>query len=89
MLCLKNLKWTLLNTNLCLFKISTDDETQRFKTATKKFMKLFNMPKEEKLVNCKCAIHEQLLQQFNIFDNCFSAVRSDSYLFVDFVIKER
>ncbi|XP_033751283.1 TBC1 domain family member 9-like [Pecten maximus] len=28
-----------------------DDETKRYKTATRKFMKLFNMPKEEKLVN--------------------------------------
>ncbi|KAL5007897.1 hypothetical protein ScPMuIL_016703 [Solemya velum] len=28
-----------------------DDETKRFKNATRKFMKLFNMPKEEKLVN--------------------------------------
>ncbi|XP_064601750.1 TBC1 domain family member 9B-like isoform X2 [Liolophura sinensis] len=28
-----------------------DDETERFKTATRKFYKLFNMPKEEKLVN--------------------------------------
>ncbi|GAB1598460.1 TBC1 domain family member 9B-like isoform X1 [Argonauta hians] len=28
-----------------------DDETERFKTATRKFHKLFNMPKEEKLVN--------------------------------------
>lgn len=28
-----------------------DDETERFKAATKKFHKLFNMPKEEKLVN--------------------------------------
>lgn len=28
-----------------------DDETERFKAATRKFHKLFNMPKEEKLVN--------------------------------------
>ncbi|XP_076114400.1 TBC1 domain family member 9-like [Mytilus galloprovincialis] len=28
-----------------------DEETVKFKTATQKFMKLFNMPKEEKLVN--------------------------------------
>ncbi|XP_060086343.1 TBC1 domain family member 9-like [Ylistrum balloti] len=28
-----------------------DDETKRYKNATRKFMKLFNMPKEEKLVN--------------------------------------
>ena len=35
----------------------SDDETERFKTATRKFMKLFNMPREEKLVNrksCTC-----------------------------------
>jgi hypothetical protein len=31
----------------------TDEETVKFKTATRKFMKLFNMPNEEKLVNCK------------------------------------
>lgn len=28
-----------------------DEETKSFKTATRKFMKLFNMPREEKLVN--------------------------------------
>ncbi|XP_053384071.1 TBC1 domain family member 9-like isoform X2 [Mercenaria mercenaria] len=28
-----------------------DEETKSFRTATRKFMKLFNMPKEEKLVN--------------------------------------
>lgn len=31
--------------------IKDDEETKSFKTATRKFMKLFNMPKEEKLVN--------------------------------------
>ncbi|XP_046333198.2 TBC1 domain family member 9-like isoform X1 [Haliotis rufescens] len=31
--------------------LKEDEETERFKSATKKFRKLFNMPKEEKLVN--------------------------------------
>ncbi|XP_060561507.1 TBC1 domain family member 9B-like [Ruditapes philippinarum] len=31
--------------------IKEDEETKSFKSATRKFMKLFNMPKEEKLVN--------------------------------------
>jgi len=30
-----------------------DEETKSFKSASRKFMKLFNMPKEEKLVNRK------------------------------------
>ncbi|KAK6190175.1 hypothetical protein SNE40_002098 [Patella caerulea] len=34
-----------------IVEIKEDDETQRFVTATRKFRKLFNMPKEEKLVN--------------------------------------
>lgn len=31
--------------------VDQDEETVKFKTATRKFMKLFNMPNEEKLVN--------------------------------------
>lgn len=30
-----------------------DEEAENYKTSTRKFMKLFNMPKEEKLVNRK------------------------------------
>ena len=33
--------------------ISIDDDSASFRGAVKKFQKLFNMPPEEKLVNCK------------------------------------
>ena len=43
-----------------------DDETERFKTATRKFMKLFNMPREEKLVNRKSYTFAQTKLHFSL-----------------------
>jgi len=55
-----------------------DEETESFKTATRKFMKLFNMPREEKLVNRKseCELMCFLVQ----------AMLSEGFLFHQFNI---
>lgn len=34
--------------------IPDDEDTKNFKSSSHQFQKMFNMPVEEKLVNCKC-----------------------------------
>ena len=35
-------------------RVRVDFESEKFKNATKKFHKFFNIPTDEKLVTCKC-----------------------------------
>ena len=47
----------ILSFNKCmLFLLFTDAETLRFRDVEKRFMRQFNLPPEEKLVNCECII---------------------------------
>jgi hypothetical protein len=47
--------------------IMTDFESEKFKNATKKFHKFFNVPVDEKLVTCKCTIKKDIFHSFILF----------------------